>query len=139
MNVAQVIFLDTSFFKALLDPKDDFHNKAKTQWGLFRHQDIDLVTTNYIVDESLTLIRIRCGLSAAKQLRGILYEGAEYIKMIRVTVDDDAGAWEWFEKDWSKLSYTDCVSFAVMKRLEITDVATFDEHFTRAAFTIYPK
>ncbi len=139
MNVPPAIFLDTSFFKALLDSKDDFHNKAKIQWGLFRQQDVDLVTTNYIVDESFTLIRIRCGLSVAQKLRGILYEGAEYIKMIRVTVDDDAGAWAWFEKDWSKLSFTDCVSFAVMKRLGLTDAATFDKHFKRAGFTVYPK
>ena len=53
-------------------------------------------------------------------------------------VDDDAGAWEWFEMDWSKLSFTDCVSFAVMKRLGLTDVATFDEHFTRAKFIVHP-
>ncbi|MEK7577739.1 MAG: PIN domain-containing protein [Patescibacteria group bacterium] len=138
MNVSHAIYLDTSFFKALLDSKDDFHNQAKIQWDLFRQQDTELVTTNYIIDESLTLIRFRCGFPVAKKLRDLLYENAEYIKIIRVMVDDDAGAWEWFEMDWSKLSFTDCVSFAVMKRLGLTDVATFDEHFTRAKFIVHP-
>lgn len=139
MKVSHIIFLDTSFFKALLDLKDEFHNQAKIQWGLFREKDAEFITTNYIIDESLTLIRFRCGLSVAEKLRDLLYESAEYIKIIRVMVDDDAGAWEWFEKDWSKLSFTDCVSFAVMKRLGLTDAATFDEHFKRAGFIIYPK
>ena len=138
MNMSPIMFLDTSFFKALLDPKDDFHNQAKIQWDLFRQHDTQLITTNYIIDESFTLIRFRCDLAVAEKLRDLLYEGAEYIKIVRVMVDDDAGAWEWFEKDWSKLSFTDCVSFAIMKRLGLSDVATFDTHFARAGFIVYP-
>jgi len=55
---------------------------------------------------------------------------------MRVTVADEAGAWQWFVKNWSKLLFTNCVSFAFMKRLRITRAAAFDEHFKRAGFKI---
>jgi len=51
-----------------------------------------------------------------------------------VTAADEAKAWDWFGLDWSDLSFTDCVSFAVMKRLGIGRAAAFDRHFARAGF-----
>lgn len=135
-DTQQTVFIDTSFFKALLDPKDDFHIQADKIWQLLLEKNIALITSNYIIDETLTLVRFRCGLPVAVKLRNLLHEYSEYLEISRVTLDDDVGAWSWFEKDWSKLSFTDCVSFAVMKRLGLTDVATFDEHFSRAGFTI---
>jgi len=130
------VFLDTSFFKALLDAKDGFHRQADKIWLLLQEKNIVLTTTNYIIDETLTLVRIRCGLPVAVQLRNLLHDYSEYLEVIRVTIDDDASAWEWFEKDWSNLSFTDCVSFSVMKRLGLTNVASFDQHFSRAGFTL---
>ena len=56
------------------------------------------------------------------------------IKLVRSLPQDEAAAWEWFLLDWSDLSFTDCVSFAVMKRLGLEQVATFDKHFERAGF-----
>ncbi|KKT38132.1 MAG: hypothetical protein UW22_C0013G0019 [Candidatus Gottesmanbacteria bacterium GW2011_GWB1_44_11c] len=130
------VFIDSSFFKAFVDPKDDFHTRAKGLWKKFVFHGQSLVTSNYILDETYTLIRCKLHLQKALQLRGILSHDALNLDVIRVTVDDDACAWGWFEKNWSKLSFTDCVSFAVMKRIGLTDVATFDTHFKRAGFTI---
>ena len=132
----QSVFVDTSFFKAFFDPKDEFHKKALVIWKKLKEKQMPLLTTNYILDESFTLIRIRCTLPVAIKLRYLLYRYSSIISIERVTVDDEVHVWEWFEKDWSRLSYTDCVSFVVMKRLGITDVATFDEHFKRAGFHV---
>jgi len=133
------IFLDSSFFKAVIDTDDDFYSKARTQWQSLINTNRSLITTNYILDETFTLVRVKCNLRRALELRDVLFKKKINLTIIRVTLDDDASAWEWFEKDWSKLSFTDCVSFAVMKRLGLTDVATFDAHFKRAGFIIYPK
>lgn len=130
------IFLDSSFFKALLDEKDEFFPRAVRVFSFCHKQQAKLVTTNYIVDETLTLLRVRCGLPIALKLRELLTKGAQKILLIRVSIEDEAEAWDWFEKPWSKLSFTDCVSFAVMKRLGLTDVATFDQHFSKAGFKI---
>jgi len=133
------IFVDSGLFKAFVDPNDTFHLQAKTFWKESIFSNAPLITTNYILDETFTLIRIKCNLERALELRNVLFYHEANLQIERITVDDDAAAWEWFEKDWSKLSYTDCVSFAIMKRLELTDVATFDDHFTRAGFSVYPK
>ena len=89
-----------------------------------------------MIDECLTLLRNRCGLEKALLLRKILIEGEPVIKVIRVKMNDEVGAWKWFTKDWSKLSFTDCVSFAQMKRLGIKRVFGFDKHFEKAGFEL---
>jgi predicted nucleic acid-binding protein len=130
------IFLDSSFFKAVIDPDDDFYLQARNIWKSLIENNNPLVTTNYILDETYTLVRAKCDLNKALELRDVLSREQLNMSIVRVTVDDDAVAWDWFIKEWSKLSFTDCVSFAVMKRLGIKDVATFDNHFAKAGFRI---
>ncbi len=132
----KVIFLDSSFFKALIDIKDDFHSPAVKIWKRMAEQDVKLITINYILDETFTLIRVKCGLLAVIDFRERLSAGLKRMKIIRVLLTDEEKAWKWFLKDWSNLSFTDCVSFAVMQRLELKRVATFDQHFSKAGFKI---
>ncbi|MBU1070778.1 PIN domain-containing protein [Patescibacteria group bacterium] len=130
------IFIDTSGFKALVDEKDDFHGKAVKLWGKLLRLDDGFVVSNYILDESLTLVRMRRGLDKVLKLRDFIAESSQVIKIYRVSIEDERGAWKWFEKDWSKLSFTDCVSFALMERLGIKRVFGFDKHFERAGFEL---
>ena len=130
------VFVDTSMFKALIDTKDDFHQDARQIWERFTQERIRLATSNYIFDETLTLLRYRGGLPLALRFRELIIDNVQYIKILRVTTSDEANAWEWFVKDWSKLSFTDCVSFALMTRIELSRVATFDNHFKRAGFLV---
>lgn len=135
MNTSQA-FLDTSFFKAFIDPEDEFHMTALSLWQKMQEQQVSLITSNYILDESFTLIRVRCGTTTVSSFRSLLAKSGSILKIIRVTTQDEATAWEWFLKDWSKLSFTDCTCFALMKRLGIHRVASFDDHFKRAGFTL---
>ncbi|OGK26622.1 hypothetical protein A3D80_02075 [Candidatus Roizmanbacteria bacterium RIFCSPHIGHO2_02_FULL_40_13b] len=129
------IFIDTSGFKALLDKNDAFFTQVWALWPKLQNSpSARLVTSNYILDESFTLIRLRCGLQVAMDLQDMISKSSMSISIERVTTEDEKDAWEWFQNDWSKLSFTDCTSFALMKRLEITRVVTFDEHFKRAGF-----
>ncbi|OGK53571.1 hypothetical protein A3B56_01345 [Candidatus Roizmanbacteria bacterium RIFCSPLOWO2_01_FULL_45_11] len=127
------LFIDTSAFKALVDPKDEFHSAAVRIWDSLRNKHNRFITTNYVLDESFTLIRVRCGVQVADIFRHTLLKSPE-LSIIRVTIDDEASAWKWFMNDWNKLSFTDTVSFAVMTRLNIRRVVTFDKHFSRAGF-----
>lgn len=133
---SEQVFIDTSMFKALVDPKDEFYQKANDIWEKLKDQKLVLVTTNFILDETFTLIRMRCGRLLSLELRQRLEEGLRGIKIVRVLALDEKHAWPWFEQDWNGLSFTDCVSFAVMKRLGIDSVAAFDKHFARAGFEI---
>ncbi len=122
-------------FKALVDEKDEFHQKAVFLWVKFKKEKVQFVTSNYILDETFTLIRKRRGRIIVDNFRKSL-AGDFDVKIFRVITDDEAAAWDWFLNDWSNLSFTDCVSFALMKRLRLIRVATFDEHFKRAGFEI---
>lgn len=136
MNKPHAVFVDTSFFKGLIDIRDDFHQKAKDIWQRLKEEDTALITSNYVLDESFTLVKLRCGIQIVNEFRDNIIKSSHVLKIMRVTVMDEAKAWKWFLNDWSKLSFTDCVSFAVMKRLDITRTAAFDEHFKRAGFTL---
>jgi hypothetical protein len=132
--MANQVFIDTSAFKALLDENDDFNKKADIKIKELIAQGCELVTSNYVVDETATLIRIRCGLKKALLFKEYLTESEPMINIYRITIKDEMEAWKWFDKNWSGLSYTDCVSFAMMKRLGITKYFGFDNHFDRAGY-----
>jgi uncharacterized protein len=133
----QKIFIDTSGFKALIDDKDQYHEEVGDIWEKFRSDThANLVTSNYVLDESYTLLRQRLGFIKAKRLRKLLSENAEIFYVARVTVDDELNAWEWFKRDWKNLSFTDCVTFAMLKRLDIKRVVAFDEHVSWAGFKV---
>jgi len=133
------LFVDTSWFKAFSDPSDDFYKNATKQYKKINKEKINLITTNYILDESYTLIRTKVGYQSSMDFREMLVSLVGTLKLIRVIPLDEFKAWEWFIKDWSRLSFTDCTSFAVMKRVGLEDVATFDQHFTKAGFKIFLK
>ena len=130
------IFVDTSGFKAVIDPNDEFHLKAVKIWEKLKKQKVILVTSNYVLDETFTLLRARCGIKAALRFKESLAKSSRVIKIVRITLADEADAWYWFIKSWSKLSFTDCVSFALMKRLGIKKVVAFDRHFVRAGIDV---
>ena len=130
------IFIDSSFFKAIVDNNDVFNNQALKIYRKLIEEKALLTTTNFILDETFTVIRVKVSLERAIGFRETLIEMRNVLKVIRVLAADEAAAWQWFIKDWSKLSYTDCISFAVMKRLAIDRVAAFDQHFLQAGFKI---
>lgn len=134
MKLTDNIFVDTSGFKALVDPKDEFNARAVKMWKELVSTKVGLVTSNYVLDESYTLIRAKCGVKVVKDFREVLARNVKDIKVMRVTLTDEMDAWKWFEHDWSKLSFTDCVSFALMRRLKLIRFFGFDEHFVRAGF-----
>lgn len=134
------IFIDSSGFKALVDENDDFHDDAVNIWNNLREEsNIELVTSNYMIDESLTLLRNRCGINKALILRDTIRLGLPIIKVVRVKMVNEMGAWKWFVKDWSNLSFTDCVTFSQMELLKIKRVFGFDKHFERAGFILEKK
>lgn len=136
MAKTSLLFIDTSFFKALVDSSDEFHSKALRIWKKLDSDKPSFVITNYVLDESFTLIRVRCGLEKVSEFRNLLSSSVDELRVVRVTIKDEADAWGWFTKNWSGLSFTDCVSFSVMKRMDIKKVLTFDKHFQRAGFEI---
>ena len=128
------IFVDAGWFKGIIDKTDDHHVRAKSIFRSFKKNKLALLTTNFVVGETFTLVRKSCGLYWARRLNELMINLKSSLDIERVTGEDEGRVWEWFWYDWRELSYTDCTSFAVMERLGMKKVATFDEHFELAGF-----
>lgn len=130
------IFVDTSAWYALLDKSDaNYHAAVKFKDSLVH----PMVTSNYIADEIITLVRNRLGYKIAVEIGQKLWNES-IANLIPVTPKDEKKAWEIFVKYADKtFSFTDCTSFALMDRVGITEVFAFDDHFTQyGSFIVLP-
>ena len=72
-------------------------------------------------------------------LRPVLRD-AGVVDLIRLAAEDEADAWAWFSRHKDQAySFTDCTSFALMKRLRIPMAVSTDRHFRRAGFEVQPQ
>lgn len=122
-----LVFVDTSAWYALANEKDINHYLAQQ----FLAENIRLVTTNFIIDETITLTLIRAGYRQALSVDEQLWNG-QLASIVWVTRDDEQAAWELFKRyDDKTFSFTDCTSFFVMSRLGLSHAFTFDIDFTQ--------
>ena len=130
------IFVDTSAFYALLDRDDGNHEKAKKEWVKFLEGTPSLVTTNYVLLETLALLQSRLGLEA---VRGFQEDVFPILKVEFVIPElHRAGTAALLSTSKRKLSLVDCVSFAMMRDLGIRIAFAFDAHFKEQGFDILP-
>lgn len=121
-----MIFVDTSAWLATY-VRWDTHSGLAQDW--FVNNTQDLVTTDYVIDELLTLLRSRRAARRALQAGADLW-GERYARIEYVTREDLVNSWETFRRYDDKLwSFTDCTSRVVMERLGITTAFAFDAHF----------
>jgi len=119
------LFVDSSAFFAALDRRDEGHARAT---AILSDGD-RLVTTDHVLVESWRLARQRLGRDVATCFWGALRGGQVAIECIQ-SGDLDT-AWRIGESFPDQdFSIVDRTSFAVMERLGIDRVATFDDHFS---------
>jgi len=124
-----MIFIDTAAFLAIENRRDAHHERALA----FRDTSLEVgrtfVTSDYVLDESYTLLRNRAGHAVAVQF-GEDVRASRVLRVEHVTPDIIELAWRTFKAFADKeFSFTDCTSFALMERLHISTAFTFDEHF----------
>lgn len=121
-----MIFVDTSFWFASVVPSDPDHAGA-SRW--LTQNQIALITTDYVVDETLTLLRARGQPTRALWL-GERFFDSTLAKIHHLSEADILLTWQVFrqfsDKEWS---FTDCSSKVVIERLQIPQAAAFDHHF----------
>jgi predicted nucleic acid-binding protein len=119
------LFVDTSAFYATADSSDRWHERASQR---LREAD-RIVTTDHVLVECWRLIRACAGYSAAERFWGRLRDGGAVIEsVIPGDLDKARRIGEAFSDQ--DFSIVDRTSFAVMERLGITSVASFDDHFS---------
>lgn len=101
-------------------------------------EKILFITTDYILDETLTLIRMRVGHEEAVNFGRWLSESG-VVRLIDVNPKLRETAWEIFKRYSDKyFSFTDCTSFALMRELNISQAFSFDRHFSQFGFIRLP-
>ena len=53
------VFVDTSGWAAYFNERDANHKKAVMVWENLKKQRADLITSDYILDETITLLKVR--------------------------------------------------------------------------------
>lgn len=131
-------FVDTSGWGVLVARDERGHAAAaafEREWtgagGIF-------VSTDYVLDETLTMLRARHGLGVARKW----WDGVSASSRVRwegVGAARAARARDWFFQ-WAdqEFSLTDCSSFVVMRELGLRRAMTTDHHFAVAGFDTVP-
>lgn len=131
-----MLFIDTGAFIAKFLPADQFHIKATEIWKQLDKKQSKIVTSNFVLDETLTLLARRSSYEFAAEIAQALYS-SEATKIVRPTLETELSALTFFEKfSDQKISFTDCISFQLMKENNIKEVFSFDKHFTFAGFNL---
>jgi predicted nucleic acid-binding protein len=128
----KTVFADTGYWAALLNPKDQLHEKAgqvSTTLGKFR-----ILTTEMVLDELLSAL-------SKVPLRSFAIRGVEAIRsnpnveVVPQTSLQFVSAFESYrsmsDKEWS---LTDCASFVLMRERGLTEALAHDHHFEQAGF-----
>jgi uncharacterized protein len=136
------LFVDTWGWLALADRNDPKHGLAADCYRQRSRLRGHVVTSNFVLDELLTLLFLRLPITeAARFAHAILASPAVTTEM--VTSERFRTAMEFRLKlaDKPKISFTDLTSIVIMKELGILEVMTADNHFVKVGmgFRIFPE
>lgn len=132
-------FVDTSAWFALNCHREIHHAAAVEFLRQFRRSPVIFYTTDYIIDETVTLLRTKV---SHKQAVQFLNSTARSEKVIRAQVSPvfisqaEAIFRKYSDKVWS---FTDCVSFAFMDAHALEDVFAFDQNFAQYGKRVHPS
>jgi uncharacterized protein len=130
------VFVDTSALYALIDRRDACHLTASVVWERLLTSSALLVTSNYVLLETYTLLQTRMGLAAVRDFNDSV------VPMLSVDwVAEErhrSGVEAVLTAQRRKLSLVDCVSFQTMRGRGISEAFTLDSHFREQGFSVIP-
>ncbi len=132
--MARELFIDTSGFFALLARRDPKHAAARRVLRKAQAEKRRLVTTDYVLDETVTLLKARGEGHLAEPLFERVFQS--FACRVAWTGEEqfhEARTYFIKHRDQS-WSFTDCASFCLMKKLKLNESLTTDIHFEQAGF-----
>ena len=129
------IFVDTWGWLALRDKREDRHEEIKELYFELRKEGCLFYTSDYILDETFTLLFRRLQFEEAKRSLDVIETAIRngYLHLVCVTAErfEKAKSLRIGFQDKPRISFTDFTSMVVMAELGITNILTEDEHFTQ--------
>ncbi len=133
-----MIFIDTGAFLARYLLNDQHHSSAVAVWEKLGSDRENCVTSNFVLDETFTLLGRRAGYDFALQRAKNIY-ASQALTICRPDREDEINALQFFGKYADQhVSFTDCISFVLMKREKINRAFSFGRHFEFAGFYVVP-
>jgi len=133
------IFIDTGVFVALRNADDEFHIRSKQLIKRALKGEFGRVcTSDYVIDEAITtaLVRTRRH-DLAVDIGKYIIESPRITKLW-TTKDTFDTAWQKFKTFKDKpLSFSDCVSLALMEKNRIKQIISLDSGFDGLTHRIY--
>lgn len=134
-----MIFVDTGAWIALSDKSDRYHETAVKTYISVKQRKEKLLTTDYVIDETITRLRYDAGHQIAVKFTDAIFasEKSGSLAIVRIDHDIFGESISIFRKfDSAVLSFTDCTSFAVCKRHNLHKAFAFDRHFTMMGISL---
>lgn len=134
---ANAILLDTGALLALANSNDGHHAEATNCLNEIARQRLPVCVTLTTISETYSRILFDLGQEKARFFLSQIYDGS--IEIIPTTVEDEGAARQLIEDYlYLKLTFFDALTMAVMNRLQIRRVFSFDRHFIEAGFSRMP-
>jgi predicted nucleic acid-binding protein len=136
MDNSALLFVDTSFFYALVNSRDEWH-AAATEW-----QQRVVAEKRRLLTTEFVLIEVGDGLAAIHfRARAVTLIAAlrnnpwvEFEPVSSALVDESLRLFATrSDKEWG---ITDCTSFVVMNQRGVVEALTIDDHFRQAGFLV---
>lgn len=135
----KALFVDTGAFVAKEIANDQHHSAAGKGWNELSGGSKRIYSSEHVFDESLTLIARRSTPAWAADWGSDALDCAE-IEWLSPTLQELRQGVNLMRKYADqRVSFTDCLSFILMKRIGIRDVFGFDRHFNAAGFRLWPE
>jgi predicted nucleic acid-binding protein len=135
------LFVDTWGWLALADRNDAKHGVAADCYRERIKLSRNVVTSNFVLDELLTLLFLRLPFGEAGRFaNAVLASPAVNTEMVTRERFQKAMEFRLRFADKPKISFTDLTSMVIMKELGISEVMTADSHFVQVGlgFHIFP-
>jgi uncharacterized protein len=134
--VPNKVFIDTSGWAELFVATESYHQKAKEWFAKARKQQLQMVTSNYVVAELVALLNSPLRVPRYQLFQYVdAVKTASYINIIYVDTAIETAAWSLLksraDKTWSLV---DATSFIIMQQLGLQEALTTDHHFEQAGF-----
>lgn len=134
-----MIFVDSGAWIALFNTRDQHHTDARVIYSELGQKQTRILTTDYVLDESVTRLRYDAGYPPANRFLETIEraEGTKDLVVARIDESVFEQAKRLFRQYSSeRLSFTDCTSFVVCQSLEISAAFAFDRHFPIMGITL---
>ncbi|MBI2591575.1 MAG: PIN domain-containing protein [Candidatus Brennerbacteria bacterium] len=124
------VFIDSNVFIAELNKDDALHSRAKTLLRYIEKQELSAVTSNFVINEVITVLSQRASKKAAIAFADFIYSNDVAVDIIAINKHIEIKAVEYLKSLKSKnVSFCDCATLAVLDLFAIGNLATFDKDF----------